>query len=47
MSVLNVLRADRLRRFRFTLCRALFIAERFFFGLAFGGKSNLLAKIDL
>jgi hypothetical protein len=34
------------RKFLLILCRALFIAERFFFGLAFAGNVNLLNELD-
>jgi len=43
--VLTALRTAVLRRFRFTACLALFMAERFFFGLAFAGNSNLLINL--
>jgi hypothetical protein len=41
-TVLTLLKTALLRRLRFTLCLALFMAERFFLGLALGGNSNLL-----
>jgi hypothetical protein len=42
MIVLMLLKTPLFRRFCLILCLALFIAERFFFGLAFAGNSNLL-----
>jgi len=42
MTVLILLKTPLFRRFCLILCLALFIAERFCFGLAFGGNSNLL-----
>lgn len=46
MTVFKLLKTLLFRRFLLTLWRALFIAERFFFGLAFAGNLNLLIKID-
>jgi hypothetical protein len=46
MTVLTELRTPLLRRFLFTPCLALLMADRFFFGCAFGGKSNLLISLD-
>jgi len=42
MIVLMLLKTPLFRRFCLILCLALFIADRFFFGLAFAGNSNLL-----
>jgi hypothetical protein len=46
MIVFRLLKTPLFRRFCLILCLALFIAERFFFGLAFAGNSNLLNKLD-
>jgi hypothetical protein len=42
--VLTLFSTLRLRRFRFTDCRDRLIADKFFFGPAFAGKSILLKK---
>ncbi|KPK45615.1 MAG: hypothetical protein AMK74_02895 [Nitrospira bacterium SM23_35] len=44
--VFKLLKTLLFRRLLLTLCLALFMAERFFFGLAFAGNSNLLSKLD-
>jgi len=46
MRVFRPLTTLLFRKFLLTLCLALFIAERFFFGLALAGNSNLLNKLD-
>lgn len=46
MMVFRLLTTLLFRRFLLILCLALFIAERFFLGFAFGGTSNLLNKLD-
>lgn len=46
MRVFRLLTTALFRRFLLVLCRALFMAERFFFGLAFAGNSNLLIDLD-